>query len=76
VEVFGYVLIFGGGDNGYVKIADDSHIAPFTLINGQGGVKIGSKVGIGGGTMIYSVMRHPKNTKNIIDYEFILAEVV
>lgn len=56
VTIYENVLIYGGGyDHGYVKIGDKSHIAPFSVINGEGGVIIGNKVGIGSGVKIHSL---------------------
>jgi len=77
VTIYENVLIYGGGNSGYVKMGDRSHIAPFSVINGEGGVVIGNKVAIGPGVKIYSISNTgddhsidiidaPRNRKEII----------
>jgi galactoside O-acetyltransferase len=46
---------------GEVHIGDFVHIAPFSVIQGHGGVYIGSKSGIASGSKIYSLSHHYRN---------------
>ncbi len=76
VTLFNNVLIYGGA-KGYVKIGNNSHVAPFSVINGEGGVKIGNKVGIGSGVKIYSISFNGDDTsRDIIDTPVKLKEVI
>jgi len=76
VTLFNNVLIYGG-ENGYVKIGDNSHVAPFAVINGEGGVKIGSKVGISAGVKIYSISFNENDpTRDFLDVPVKLKEIV
>jgi len=78
VTIYENVLIYGGGcDHGYVKIGDKSHIAPFSVINGEGGVIIGNKVAIGAGVYIYSISNSGDDPSiDIIDAPRIFGEIV
>jgi galactoside O-acetyltransferase len=46
---------------GEVHIGDFVHIAPFSVIQGHGGIYIGSKSGIASGSKIYSLSHHYRN---------------
>ncbi|TXD81371.1 hypothetical protein ESY86_09840 [Subsaximicrobium wynnwilliamsii] len=52
---------------GELNISDGVHIAPFTLIQAHGGVKIGKNVTVASGSKIYSLSHHYKNLENLKD---------
>jgi acetyltransferase-like isoleucine patch superfamily enzyme len=58
-----------GGTNGYVEIGDYCHIAPLTVIQGEGGLKIKNYIGIAAGCRIYSgsnYYKDPTGKKNVL----------
>ena len=58
---------------GKVIIGDETHIAPFCLLSGLGGLKIGDRTGVGSGSKLYSLSHHYRNLndpEDINDYNF------
>jgi galactoside O-acetyltransferase len=55
------------GDIGKLSIGDNIHVAPYALINGQGGVIIHNNSSIAAGAKIYSISHHYKNQKEASD---------
>ncbi|MEO6347916.1 MAG: hypothetical protein ABIO60_08395 [Aquaticitalea sp.] len=52
---------------GDLIISDGVHIAPFSLIQAHGGVKIGENVTVASGSKIYSLSHHYKNLDDPLD---------
>ncbi|RTE51719.1 hypothetical protein EHW67_16030 [Arenibacter aquaticus] len=52
---------------GDLILGDNVHIAPFSLVQAHGGVKIGNNVTIGSGSKIYSLSHHYKNLNDKLD---------
>jgi len=52
---------------GELIISDAVHIAPFSVIQAHGGVKIGKNVTIASGSKIYSLSHHYKNLNDLED---------
>ncbi len=53
------------GEEGELIIANDIHIAPFTIISGMGGTYIGG--GVAAGSKIYSLSHHYRNLLDLSD---------
>lgn len=52
---------------GEVHLNGENHIAPFAIVQGHGGVQIGTGVTIGSGAKVYSLSHHYRNTLNSDD---------
>ncbi len=52
---------------GELIIGNNVHIAPFSLVQAHGGIKIGSNVTIASGSRIYSLSHHYKNLNDQTD---------
>jgi len=49
---------------GEIVIGDNVHIAPFVILQGHGGISIGSNLTIASGSKIYSLIQHYKDNTN------------
>lgn len=77
VAIYDYVLIYTGNrPDCFFKIGNDSHIAPMSVINAEGGVEIGNCVAIGPNVTIYSVEHSFADTsKRIINQKRIYRKI-
>lgn len=58
-------VILDGGRTGRISIGKNVHIAPFTIINGGGNVRIGDYVGIAAGSRVFSATDSYKGGKRM-----------
>jgi acetyltransferase-like isoleucine patch superfamily enzyme len=58
---------------GEIHFSGENHLAPFAVVQGHGGVKVGKGVTLGSGSKIYSLSHHYRNTLDANDkkrYQF------
>jgi len=58
---------------GEIHIGRTVHVAPFTLINGIGGISIGNYSGIASGAKLYSYSHHYRNTTKSDGIQYLFA---
>ena len=78
IDIYDNVLIYTGNrPESYFIMDDDSHIGPMSILNAEGGIRIGSGVAIGPSVNIYSVGHSIDDiNRRIIDQERIYKEII
>lgn len=78
VVIYDNVLIYTGNrPESYFIMDNDSHIGPMSILNAEGGIRIGSGVAVGPSVNIYSVGHSIVDiTRRIVDQERIYEEII